>query len=376
MIQIYDIKNIDQLPWPKNEESEQTKKFLLPLIKNGINHYIDNIETQMVALLIDDLVLPVTINQGAYDNSFVCSPYGHYVSCTYAMFELLKSKFLKKLFKTCYWGVDQILRLGKINHVIIVNNWLFATDLHPFLTELQISKIKEILKKTYPNHAILFRSIHTYDNSNLYNNLKKNHFQLIASRQVYFLNTKKEDQFKSRLFKSDLKLLKECKYEILHNNEIPEDAIQRMTDLYRTIYIKKHTKNNPQLNFNYIKLMLESQIIQFKALRIEGRIDAVAGYFQRNGVMYSPFLGYDITQPKEIGLYRLASTLLTQEARSQRAIFHLSSGATFYKKIRKAEVGIEYNAVYHNHLPLKRRLPWLFLRAITNSLGIQVMKRY
>lgn len=100
------------------------------------------------------------------------------------------------------------------------------------------------------------------------------------------------------------------------------------------------------------------------------------GYLYRHGILFSPFFGYDLTKPTDTGLYRLLSTALMLEAKERKAIFHQSSGASFYKKVRRAEGYLEYTAVYHKHLSYRRRAPWLILRSITNSIGISFMQKY
>jgi len=374
---LYSSQNIDEMSWPTTSDGEYAKNFLTPLIKNGVQHYIDNIETEMRVLQIDDLALPVTINNTEYHNSYVCSPYGQYVSYAQESLTPVKSKLLKKLLSSLLWGLGKLLKLGKANKVIIVNNWMFSTNLYPKLTHEQIKKITEFLKIKFPEHAIIFRSIHTYGKENLFQSLERNHFELIASRLVFFMDTENENIFTSRIFKSDLKLLRESEYQTIYSDEIPESEIEKITTLYRSVYLDRHSTLNPQLNRNFIKLALLNQVLSLKALKNnQGQIDVVVGYFHRNGIMTSPLLGYDVSQPQSNGLYRLASTILTLEAKKQQKLFHLSSGAAFYKKIRKAEGNIEYTAVYNRHLSIPRRFPWFVLKSICNSVGIMFMKKF
>ena len=79
-MELYDVHNLDSCPWPKTPEGQYVKEFLSPLIQKGVNAFIDNIRTDLRVLVWDDLVLPVTINQTEYENSYVCSPYSYYVS--------------------------------------------------------------------------------------------------------------------------------------------------------------------------------------------------------------------------------------------------------------------------------------------------------
>lgn len=376
-IQLYDKTNIHELSWPESEDGEYARKFLQPLIENGVQHYIENVDTKLLVLKIDDLVLPITVNDAEYHNCYVCSPYGQYVAYAKESLAPVKSKLIRKSILSLLWGLGKLLRLGKANKVIIVNNWLFSTNLYPKLSNLQIERIKEFLTKEFPEHAVVFRSVHTYGKENLYQLLEGNQFDLIASRLVYFMDTENEQIFTSRIFKSDLKLLRESEYRTVYSDEISEAELEKITSLYRSIYLDRHSTLNPQLNHNFMKLALRNQVLSLKALKGQnGEIDVVVGYFHRNGTLTCPLLGYDIKQPQSNGLYRLASTILTLEAKKQQKLFHLSSGAAFYKKIRKAEGHIEYTGVYNRHLSIPRRFPWFVLKQISNTVGIAFMKKF
>src|SRR5688572_14191534 len=106
---LFDQTNIDQLPWPENEDGEYAKRSLTPLIKNGISYYVDNIDTIMIALTIDDIVLPITINNREYTNSYVCSPYAHYILYAYESCERIDHAWLKPPLKMVIWLLEKVL---------------------------------------------------------------------------------------------------------------------------------------------------------------------------------------------------------------------------------------------------------------------------
>jgi hypothetical protein len=87
-IRLFDTETIDQLPWPATTDGAYARAYLTPLLTNGPTHYITNVTTRYMALLIDEqIVLPISLNEEEYTNSYVCSPYSHYV--TYAKEELV-----------------------------------------------------------------------------------------------------------------------------------------------------------------------------------------------------------------------------------------------------------------------------------------------
>src|SRR5262249_9093987 len=163
-------------------------------------------------------------------------------------------------------------------------------------------------------------------------------------------------------FKSDLKFLKESKYSIFSFEELPEEELPAVLNLYRALYIHKYSTINPQFNVNFIKNAAKNGILHIKVIKENNDPVGVVGNYYQNGVMISPFFGYDPAKSEKKGVYRVLSTLLMLDAQKLQAHFNQSAGGSFYKKIRRAQGHFEYTAVYHRHLPLHRRLPWNLLK--------------
>jgi hypothetical protein len=375
-IKLYDSSNIDELLDGASLKDERAKVFFSCLIKEGVQHYIDNVHSQMMLLAVNEEFLPITINNNEYNNSFVSSPYSQYVSYAYSVLEKGNNKFGKNLFKEMLKGYGAMMQGGQIDKVVIVNNWLFTTNPPPTIDENTLEKILNYLIVRFPEHAIIFRSITPEISPEFYTSLKRQRFNLIASRYVYITNAQDEEIFKTRIFKSDLKLLKGSPYSIIDSDEILDDELSQLVDLYQALYIKKYSHLNPQFNVNFLRLARQQGILRFKALKSNGQIEGVIGYFYKNGIMLSPFFGYDPIKSEKNGIYRILCTLLMLEAQKLGAIFNQSAGGSFYKKIRRAKGHLEYSAVYHRHLPFLRRLPWNILKGITNTLGARIMKKY
>lgn len=372
-VRLYDEANIDTLPWPDTEDARWIGPFLEHLVKNGIHHYVDNIETKMMILTVNDLILPITVNEGEYSNSYVCSPYGHYILYGLEYIQTMQNRVLKGLLTPLLKALGKIFQSCSLNKVVTINNWPFSTNLYPPMSEDEIVAIKNEMQKRYPQHAILFRSIHEYNGSGIYQALQRCSFNLIATRKIFFIPHENEEVFASRAFKSDLKLLRESNYTEVE--ETSREDSERIQTLYTKIYCDRHSDLNPQFNKRFISLVIDCHFPYMKVLQKDGRIDAVAGYFYRNGEMFAPFLGYDASM-QSAKLYRLTCTVLTLEAKKRNLAFNLSAGAAFYKTIRKAEGALEWLAVYHKHLPFFRRFPWLLLRCIVNTIGIPVIRNY
>lgn len=374
---IFDSKNIDQLVWPTSSDGDYARKFLVPLVKNGVSRYIENIDAEMKVLKINNKVFPLVVTNNSYDTSYVCSPYGYYISYACESLHLVETKWLKSFTKNALQGFGRLLKAANINRVVYVNNWLFSTDLYPDeFTAGEVQEILKMLKAHFPNHAILFRSINPYTNGISLKALKENSFDTIASRQVFLTDTKNEEVFKTRIFKSDLKLMRESAYQILDETELSEADYERVLELYQRLYIQKHSTLNPQINLTFLKLMIKEGLLQFKVLKKENKIDGVVGYYSRNGLMISPFFGYEDAAENSNQLYRLLSTALSLAAKEKKEVLHQSSGASFYKKVRRAESHMEYLAVYAKHLSYKEKISWKVLKHTMNTIAIPFMQKY
>lgn len=373
-IELFDSNTIEQLIWPNSEEGLFAKKLLIPLVKDGAAAYFHNIKTEMMVLKVDDLVLPITINDFESDNSYVCSFYNYYIGLGSINASTIKNKLLRYLTTKFLMSLGIILKLGNIDKIVSVNNWLFSTNLYPKLNDSQILSIREFIQQKFPKHAIVFRSINKVDKNSPLNTLRNSKFHLIASRQIFLNDTKETTFFESRLFKGDLKLLKKTDYIL---DDLKNDfESTKILSLYNEIYLDKYSKLNPQLNEKFVKLLIQHQIFNFKTLQKNDRIDGVIGYYSAHGVMSSPFFGYNTKVPQQANLYRLLSTVLTLEAKNKKQLYNQSSGASFYKSIRKANPTIEYSAVYIKHLSLSSRFMWKTLKVVINTFGIHWMKKY
>lgn len=376
-IGIYDASNIDKLPWPISEEGRFARRYFTPLVKDGIKHYIDNINAEIRLLVVSEHVIPILVVNNDYSNAYVCSPHAHYVSLALDSLHVIKNSWVRRGVQSLLKGFGKLLLKGEINQIVYVNHWLLSTDLYPQnLTPEDIGAITSFLKKEFPRCAIAMRSINQKTNQTLHKQLKKCGFNFIASRQVYLTDTGDKSLFSTRIIKSDLRLWKDNDYEVIDDKQLTSNDFTRILKLYNIVSLEHHSHLNPQLNARYIKIMIEQGFLKVKALKLNGNIDGVVGYFEKNNQFMCPFFGYDKSHPDKNRLYRLLSTLLLLEASKKASIFHQSAGASFYKKIRRAVGHQEYMAIYTSHLPPKQRFTWGFLRSIMNSAGTIFMRKY
>lgn len=376
-ITLYDVNTIGQLNWPETEQGKYAKKFLEPLITKGLSEYVSNIDGEMLALQVDDLILPVLLPSENTQNSYICSPYHHYITFGKENVNLFNNQFVIGLINTLLFPIEKIASLGRLDSVVYVNHWLSATDLYPGkINQTQLSEIIRLLQARFPDRAIIFRSLNSISTPSVISDLKDLNCHLIASRYVYLTHGGHEKTFQTRIVKSDLRLWNQSPLEYVDEKHTKAEDCADFFHLERLLYVIQHTNLHPQYKEKYIDLLFANQLLQFKSLRREGKCVGVAGYLVRDGVMYCPFLGFDKNDPDHSIIFRLLNTALLLEAKEKQYLFHQSAGASFYKSVRRAEGTLEYQTVFTQHLPRKQRIAWSLLTKFINAFGPNLMRRY
>ncbi len=130
----YSAERIHELEWPDDAYGRYAKRYVLPMLLEGVPSYIANVQTELLILTVDGIPLPITINEADYTNSYVCSPYTHYVSYAEEELAMLQRPRLEKALSLLLRGIGWCLRRIHFNRVVQINNWLVSTNLYPQLT--------------------------------------------------------------------------------------------------------------------------------------------------------------------------------------------------------------------------------------------------
>jgi hypothetical protein len=323
----------------------------------------------------DDFYLPVTINEAGWENSYVCSPYNHYI--TYAAEELaiLPSKFAQSFLRSLISLAGNLLKSCDINRVVMVNNWLLSTNLYPDLPAEAFPEITDFLRKKFPEHSIMFRSLNEEQHASQLTILARIGYRLIGSRQVYLWDTARPERLSYDARKhlvADEHQLEDESYTV-RPIDIHRDH-ERAAELYSLLYLDKYSYNNPRFNGRYMRLCAESGILRFTGLYEGETLMGVAGIFRLGNTLTAPVLGYDTSRPKKDALYRRLSMLTYLSAKESGVYFNNSSGVSEFKRNRGCFPAIEYSAVFAPRL--KQKTIWMLLRLIVNGIGIPLMRRY
>ncbi len=325
---------------------------------------------------VDGKTILVVTNDGDADDCYLVSAYAHYVRYMREEVAKLAPGVARLAVRAALEVLGAVARATRFNRTVSINNWLYSTNPSSDLRPAELAALTESLVRRYPSHALVFRSLDAGDGEQLAR-LRSAGYRLVINRPVHiwhpeFRMTRRQREEHAR----DRTLLRRSRIEIADEQRLvaPGD-FARMSELYRMLYIGKHSRLNPSLTPEYFALAIRTGALRAKLLHHDGCLVAFASYFVdgRRGMVVPTAVGYD-TAPhrRALGLYRcLMSVLYTLAKESGLGLF-LSSGAARFKLHRGSIERLEYEAVYDRHLSLARRLPWrataLLFRAAAASL--------
>ncbi|NTJ18559.1 hypothetical protein G6L45_33290 [Agrobacterium rhizogenes] len=62
-VRFYDRSSLEDMDWPNTEDGRYARAYLEPLMLQGTRGFIINVSTNLLIARIDDLVLPLTVNE-------------------------------------------------------------------------------------------------------------------------------------------------------------------------------------------------------------------------------------------------------------------------------------------------------------------------
>jgi hypothetical protein len=343
--------------------------YLAALLADGPLAYADNANVEIEALLVDDTLLPLVLSRGGEGAAETCSPYSHYVS--YSLEEAGKRHpgLPRWLFSLATAAATPFTRAANIDRVVSINNWLLSTNPSVRLDVEQVRDVSACLASKYPDRAILWRSLNPKIDAVLIEHARASGYRLLRSRRVYLVNPEPRAGRQHKNVRRDFELLRRTRYEVISDPEALAPHAQRMAELFRSLYLGKHSRLNTAFNTRFFAVTLAAGVFEYRAFRADGEVVAFVAFFIRDRIMTGAVLGYDVKLPLSLGLYRLCMATLIAEAASRGLTLNLSAGADSFKKFRGGVPVDEYDAVYDRHLPWRRRAGWFMLSALSRAAG-------
>ncbi len=373
---VVDAAGLGAAPWPDDPASAKVRRYVTPLMTEGVRPFIANASAEVRALLLDDAALPLTVHTPGPADCWSCAPSTQYHR--YALSELrLVPSAVARGGLTAFaapWGA--FLRASGVDQVVQVNNWMFSTNLAPPLRADQVAAIGA-LRDHFPDHAIVVRSLTEALDGPLVAGLVAAGARLVPSRQVYLVDPAEKLGKKARwLLRRDERLIADQGFELVAGEALSAAERARAMALYGALYLEKYSPYNVAFTERFLDLAIGGRLMEVAALRREGRIEGMYGFFQVDRAMTATLFGLDGAVPQEVGLYRMLSALTTRAAQRRGLVLHASAGAAAFKRHRGARPAIEVHAVFDDHLPAWRRAPWAALSGVLQRVGVPLVRRY
>jgi hypothetical protein len=262
--------------------------------------------------------------------------------------------------------LQAILSAGKVDRVVYVNNWLLATNPTLRLSAAQITAMTAFLAATYPDAAIVVRTVNPTQDPENVERLRQAGYRLIRSRRVYLMDAGSLRTLSRTDARIDRQLLEHTPYEVVDDRRVLIHHAARLTRLYRELYLDKHTLLNPQFNERFFASTLANGILEYRALTRNGRIDGFITFYEEADGLIGGVVGYDREVAAEVGLYRMLFAIFMMEGAKRGLPVHLSAGSDRFKVLRGALAAEEYDAVFVRHLSVGRQLAWRSLQVATS----------
>lgn len=371
---LYDEKTLADAPWPDTEEGRKARDFLVPLFQQGARAFFED-RTTLRLLEMDDLLIPLSINDAEYGNSYFFSVFARYISSQRAALKTGQWKPMARFtMGSALWGLGALLQASRINKAVHVDNWPSLRNMGTHLSDEQVRRLTAFLVERYPGHAIVFPALSPATHSPLCNHLKQHGyaFAFMTHTRVMLPHGVELERKVRENRRRDSRLLEASGYRLVDAREMPGCA-PRLAELYRMLNREKYF-TNPPITPAFFEATLRGEMIQWRLFVKDGRIDAFYGFHVKGDVLYSPAAGYEMSLPQELGLYRMLNNLLMQEAFDRGIAIETGGGADPFKSLRGDKPVPRYNAVHDAHLSSYRRAGWRLLRKLANDNLLPVVR--
>jgi len=348
------------------------RRYWRDVVDGGPQRLASNLDVAAGLVVTQNGAWPLTVSSRAVGNAYACSLHTHYVEYPRAEARQLRSRLERALATGAFAALDPLLRAAGIDRHVQWSSWLLSTNLHPRGVCEAVGPVTRILAERFPDHAIALRCVDPRTHPHLTDALRDEGYALVAARQIWYFDGAQASFAHRSDVKRDSKLLAAMQeYTCCDVGELSTDDLERMTQLYRSVYLDRHTHFNTAYGEQFLRLGVSAGWLRAKALRhSSGRIDGVFARFDGECSVSVPFIGYDTRLPVDLGLYRALFAALLRDVAAEGALLNYSSGAGDFKRRRGGEMTVEYNAIYARHLSHGRRAALLGLcRVIDSAAG-------
>lgn len=338
---------------------------------------IANVDTKVIKYCVDNQEVISTIVDEIKPNCYVVSANSMLIEYSKDELTKLDSKILRTFSYILIKLFENILKIAKIDRLQTLNNYMLSTNFFSNNFEnIDLKKLRDIALKNYSNHTLVIRSINKTQNPKLFQELKKDGWIALVSRQVYIFDDFKRCE-KHQNYRWDKKLLNDKRYIFKELDLDDFSLFEKAENLYNQLYLEKYSIHNVQFKAIYLQELVKKELLHLRLLydNQKNKYVAVVGLIGEDEVITAPIVGYDLSYDVKEALYRRVIAYILEYAKTNNYVLNLSSGASSFKLNRGAKANLEYMFVYNKHLPLFRRFIWKILSFISNNFYAVLLQR-
>lgn len=345
--------------------------FVGAFARDGSRTYISNLNTQLLAMRLDNVEVPVTVNDAQYGEAFTCLPHSAYALYSKAELDVVNTGALRPLLAGAANVLGAFLRWADLNRIVHVNNWMMSTNLHARWARASIPSMRKCLVERFPEHFLAVRSLTRWADADLIRQMEADGWRLIPSRQVFVMDDPRAEWAAHSNWARDSRRMELLEDAIADLDVLSDRDANRISELYQDLYIRKYTILNPAFTPSFIRLTHEAGVLRYRAARDRnGDVSAVVAAADDGRVLCPQLVAYDQARPRADGLYRTAMALGVRMACDSGLKLNWSAGAGNFKANRGGRPQVEYTAFYDRHLSQRRRLVLAALERGVRSLVV------
>ncbi len=355
--------------------SRRAERFLAGLEGPTFSGWLSNVHARVGRWRCGDLLLPLVETEGRGGDAGICSIRTHYVDYARAVATQTSPAGLSRAVAAGLQVMGVVIDRLRLGNAVLVGHWLLPSNPVPPLDAHRIDQFTAELCRRHPDRSLIIRSLNRTTGSELLKELKARGYVLVRSRLIWMFDPSDRQVQRSRDTRRDLRLLEASPWIMDKARWLsPEDA-ERIHELYDRIYLEKYSALNPSYTPAFLRHLMEQEILEFRVLRREGRIDAFICWFEQDRNMTGAILGYDSGRPLDDGLFRQVMAVELGHALSAGKVLNLGAGNGRFKACRGAYPELEFDAVYCEHQPAAVRAAWRGMALLLN-LAERIMGRW
>jgi hypothetical protein len=126
-----------------------------------------NLSSNVGLVRCGDRAWPLSLHEGGLDLSYPCSLATQYVRYPLEELSMVRSRWARLGAWLGLKGLGGFLGVGEVDRTVQWSSGLLSTNLHPPELPLDAPEVTEALVTRFPEHAVLVKNIHGYEDATL-----------------------------------------------------------------------------------------------------------------------------------------------------------------------------------------------------------------